>query len=256
MPYRYLIICRALGLILLIVGAGACTVYAPMQPTMPLLDGKGQAEFSGSLQPNGRVEATAAYSPASNVLVTAGGTVRPKLEKVNFLVTRQYELGVGGYVPLGTAWQLNGIGGYGQANNHRGFQEYGFFTDSTQREYRARYHKYFAQVGIAHVDDWNNFGFTYRLTQVHFASLTDAELGKLPLPNMLRHEAMIFWRRPFPRSYNWETQTTMGVSLGPRLERDNPQYPYGPLEHSANRNLRSVFFASVGLVYHPVWGGR
>ncbi|OGX82207.1 hypothetical protein BEN47_18650 [Hymenobacter lapidarius] len=240
----------------MVVGLGACTVYAPMQPTMPLLDAKGQAEFSGSLQPNGRVEATAAYSPAAHLLLTAGGTVRPKLEKVNFLVTRQYELGVGGYLPLGTAWQLNGIGGYGQAFSHRSFLEDGFFIASSRREYRARYHKYFAQAGIAHVDDWNNFGFTYRLTQVRFSSLTDAELGKLPLTNMLRHEAMFFWRRPFPRGYNWETLATVGLSIGPRLEPNDFQNPYGPTERAANHTLRSVLFTSLGLVYHPAWGGR
>ena len=85
---------------LLLFAASSCTVYAPMQGTMPLLTAKGQAEFGASIQPIGRVEATAAYSPANHLLLTAGVTGCPKLGTKNFLVTRQYEVGVGGYQKL------------------------------------------------------------------------------------------------------------------------------------------------------------
>jgi len=229
-----------------------------MQPTMPLVASVRQAEVAASLQPNGRLEATAAYSPASHLLLTAGGTVCPKLGTTNFLVTRQYELGVGGYVPLGSSWLVNGLGGYGQAVSNRGYKDLAFILGSTYSEYHARYDKFFAQVGIARVGARYNIGFTYRLTQVRFSSLTDTELGELPLPLMLRHEALFFVRHIVGVSGHWESQATMGLSASstPRLNDNQGAPGYGAAAYQANRNLLPAFYASLGVVYHPHWGGR
>ena len=249
---------RDLTLGFLLIGTASCTVYAPMQPTMPLLEAVGQAEGSASIQPNGRVEALAAYSPARHLLLTAGGTLCPKLGSSNFLVSRQYELGAGGYLPLGSYWLLNGIGGYGQAVNNRGYRDLGIIFGSTYSEYNARYQKLFAQVGIAHIGGNRTLGFTYRLTQARFSTLTHQELGELPLTNMLRHEVLFFARRPLGNGEHWESLVTMGMSVSGTPKRDDDQGApsYGAAEYEANRNLLPAFYASWGVVYHPHWGNQ
>ncbi|MDB5235098.1 MAG: hypothetical protein JWR44_2091 [Hymenobacter sp.] len=249
---------RNSGLATLLCGAFSCTVYAPMQPIMPLVAGPNQAEASASLQPNGRVEGTVAYSPAMHVLLTAGGSVCPKLGTNNFLVTRQYEFGAGGYLPLGRKWLLNGLGGYGQAVNTRGYTDLAFIYGSTYSEYHARYDKLFAQMGIANVQARHSMGFTFRLTRVHFALLTDSQLGGLPLSNMLRHEALFFFRHALGQSGRWEAQTSIGLSASSTREQDDSQdfSDISAAAHQANRNLRPALYASLGAVYHPHWGGR
>lgn len=254
------LLARPFALAALLFGVGSCTVYAPMQPTMPLVQAVGQAEASANIQPNGRLETTVAYSPAPNLVVTAGGTVCPKLGNSNFLVTRQYELGVGGYWPLGSSsWLFNGLGGYGQAVNNRGYKDLNLFYGSSYNEYNARYNKVFAQVGLANVKARHSLGFTYRLTQVHFSTLTDTQLGDLPLTNMLRHEGLFFFRHALGGgSGHWESLATVGLSASTTAKRnDNPDYPStGAAEYQANRNLLPAFYASLGVVYHPHWGGR
>ena len=229
-----------------------------MQPTMAQVKAVGEAEATASIQPIGRLEATAAYSPAPHLLLTVGGTVCPKLGSKRFLVTRQYELAAGSYLPLGSFWLLNGIGGYGQAVTNRGSQDLGFILGSTHNEYNARYNKLFAQAGIAHSKTNRSFGFTYRLTQVRFSTLTDTDLGELPLPNMLRHEALFFIRRPLGNSSQWETQATMGMSVSSTPRRDDKQGApgYGAAEYQANRTLLPALYTSIGLVYRPHWGNQ
>ena len=249
----------ASGLATLLFGAGSCTVYTPMQPIMPLVAAVGQAEASANTQLNGRVEATAAYSPAPHLLLTAGGTACPKLGTNTFLVTRQYELGVGGYLPLGPRWLLSGLGGYGQAVSNRGYYDLGFnFGLSTHREYNARYSKLFLQGGIAHVQPKDTYGFTYRLTQVNFTSLTDIQLGELPLSQMLRHEASFFLRNALGSSGRWESQITLGISISstPKQDVSKNHSGYGMAEYRANTVLLPTIYASAGVVYHPFWSGR
>lgn len=250
-----LIFCN-IGLAALLFEVGGCTVYAPMQPTMPLVTTVRQTEATASLQPNGRAEVTAAYSPAPHLVLTAGGSVCPKLGTNNFLVSRQFEVGIGSYLLLGPHWLLNGLGGYGQAVNNRGYRDLGIIFSSTYSEYNARYNKLFAQVGLAHVSAGSSMGFTYRLTQVHFSTLTDTELGDLPLPQMLRHEGLFFVRRPLGSTGTWQTQVALGLSVSSTPKRnDDLGYPiYGQAEYHANRNLLPAFYASLGLVYHPRWG--
>lgn len=237
--------------------AGGCTVYAPMQPTMPLLRAAGQAEGTLSVQPNGRVEATAAYAPARHLLLMGGGTVCPKLGTNTFLASRQYELGGGGYLPLGESWLVNGLAGFGQAVNSRGYSDLPIVYGSTHSEYHARYGKLFAQAGAAKLLDNRSFGFTYRLTQVRFATLTDAQLGELPLDRMLRHEGLFFMRSSWGerRRGRWETLVTAGLSVSSTPRRDDGvNFPsYGAAEYQANRNLLPAFLVSIGVVYQPNW---
>ena len=237
----------------LLLALPACTVYTPMQPTMPLLRKAGEAEFSASVQANGRVEATGAFSPAKGVVFTGAGTASAKLGEQNFLVTRQYEVGGGLYRPLGGHWLLSALAGYGQAYSNRGYVDLSLFGPGTFSEYRADYTKYFGQVGMAHTELRDCYGFTYRLTQVRFGRLEDLSIGTLPLKEMLRHEALFFYRVPLGPSLvpRWHVQAAFGLSVSstPR-QRDDLSFPtYGRAEYHANRNLLPAFLASVGLVY-------
>lgn len=239
-----------------LLAVGGCTVYAPMQPTMPLVREAKQAEITASIQPTGRVEAMMAYAPVSRLLLTAGGSVSPKLSSRNFLVSRQYELGLGSYLPLNESWLLNGLGGFGQAVNSRGYHDLAFIFSSTYSEYHARYSKLFAQIGIAKERPRGSIGFTYRITQVYFASLIDTRLGPLPLPRMLRHEAMLFARHNWASNDRWESIWTLGLSASstPTLNTNQGYPSYGAAEYQANRNLLPAFYTSWGVVYRPRWG--
>jgi hypothetical protein len=94
--------------------ATSCIVYAPMQPVMPLVSQRGQVEAGVSSQFTGRLEATGAYSPVRRVVVAGALTVAPKLGQEYFLVTRQYEVGVGLSQPLGEQWLLSALGATGR----------------------------------------------------------------------------------------------------------------------------------------------
>lgn len=231
--------------------ATSCTVYAPMQPVMPLVSQRGQAEAGASLQATGRLEATAAYSPVARVVVTGALTAAPRLGKEHFLVTRQYEVGAGLYQPLGQHWLLSALGGYGQAYCHRGYVDLAFFGPGTYNEYEASYAKYFGQLGVAYVGQTVNVGLTYRLVKVNFNYLNDSEYGPLPLPGMLRHELAYFARSDMGK--RWRLAFTTGISISgtPKLN-DNLSCPtYGQPEHQANRNLLPAFFLGLGVAFKP-----
>ncbi len=229
--------------------AAGCTVYAPMQPVMPLVRQRGELEAGASCQPTGRLEATAAYSPLRRAVLTAALTAAPKLGGERFLVTRQAELGAGAYQPLGSDWLLSATGGYGLAYCHRGYVDLGIFGPGTYSEYTARYHKYFGQVGLAHVGALGTVGFTYRLAKVRFNYLESLEEGPLPLPGMLRHELAYFVR--LSTSKRWQVAFTTGVSVsGTAKLNDDLGYPtYGRAEYHANRNLLPAFFMSLGATF-------
>lgn len=239
-----------LGALLLL--ATSCTVYAPMQPTTPLVQQRGQAEVGASVQVLGRVEATGAYSPIRHVVLAGGLTGSPRLGKAHFLLTAQYEAGAGLYQALGKHWLLSEMGGFGQAYSHRGYTDLPIpYFGSSYSEYEARYHKLYGQLGIAHVQEKDTYSLTYRLTRVQFAYLTAAEYGPLPLSTMLRHELAFAVRNSLRANSHWQIAITMGMSIAgtPKLD-DNIGYPtYSKPEYEANRNLLPAFLGSVGAVY-------
>ncbi|MGI4875151.1 MAG: hypothetical protein ACRYFX_28685 [Janthinobacterium lividum] len=233
----------------------SCTVYAPMQPVMPLVSQRGQAELGTSLQPLGRLEVTGAYSPLRRVILAGGLTGAPRLGQDVYLVTAQYEAGAGLYQPLGQHWLLSNLGGFGQAYSHRSYRG----LDNHPTEYEARYQKYFGQLGMAYRQPDFSCSLTYRFTQVEFSYLNyrlDPVAGayaRLPLPAMARHELALSMQNQFQATSRWQVAGTAGLSVAgtARLD-DNPGYPiYGTPEYQANRNLLPAFFASLGVVFRP-----
>lgn len=242
---------KQLSICSLVLGCVSCTVYAPMQPTMPLVRNPGETEFSASFQPSGRAEVTAAFSPARGAVFTGGVTGSAKLGQQHYLLTRQYEVGGGLYRPLGNHWLMSGLAGFGSANTDRTYTEVSIIGSGPVRDYQSSYHKYFGQLGFAHVQPEDTYGLTYRLTQVHFDRLTEASVGTLPLQNMLRHELLVFVRSPLAHSEKWHMQVAMGLSISStgRLTDNFAYSSYNSAVDRANAILTPAFLASVGVGY-------
>ncbi|MCB2409665.1 hypothetical protein [Hymenobacter lucidus] len=238
--------------------ATSCTVYAPMQPTISTISGQGQAEISGSVQVSGRVEGGVTYSPLPNLLVMAAGTFRPDFGRDSTIsTTRQWEAGVGGYVPLGHRWQLTGLVGYGHANTHKAYAELDVISGwSSLENYQARYSKTFGQLSITREFGRGSFGAAYRLSRISFDELNYASgTSRYPvaLRRMTRHEPLLFARVSLDAYNRWQLQGTMGLSVAADAKQDvtnNPEL------YQANHTLLPIPMASLGVVFRPQLFGK
>ncbi|GAB3305496.1 hypothetical protein GCM10027348_35140 [Hymenobacter tenuis] len=215
-----------------------------MQPTMPLLEEKGQLEIAANIQLTGRMEATAAYSPLEHVLVTGAGTVGFKWanEQDGYVRTRQGEVGLGGYWNLGEAWLLTATTGVGSATSHVKSCWWG-----CDDEFKGDYRKLYGQLGIAHFGLLNTLGVTYRLASVQFTNLlADGE----PVPGLqtMRHELAVQQRRSLYGSSQWFVQSVGGVSLSNISDSNDG------LQMKSDQYFtvgRPAVFCSLGLVWQP-----
>jgi hypothetical protein len=249
-PYR-----SALAAATLLLLATSCTVYAPMQPTISTVNRAGQVEVAGSVQVNGRTEASVVYSPLPHLLVSAAGTFRPKSgADSTFSTTRQGELGVGAYLPLGRGWQLTGLAGYGRATTRRAYiEEPLIWGKRNLEEYNMRYGKVFGQASLTHEGPRGSLGVVYRISKISFDQL-DYSLARyiqypVPLRSMVRHEALLFGRYGLDAANRWQLQSTLGLSVSatPQLRTDTDEQG----RYQANHVLLPVPMMSVGIVFHP-----
>lgn len=226
-----------------------CSVYAPMLPVAPQLRDKGEAEVQGTTFLNGRWEAGATYSPVRHLLVHAAGGLRRDNQDTTYFRIRQYEVGVGGYYPLGRRWLFSGLGGYGQARSLRGYYQFRLFNDGELIEFHSRYHRFFGEFSGRYQSGSGGvvLGATYRLSQVRFDRLTynGAPLG---LRSMLRAEPMLFVRfGPTRGSLHWlQLQTSVGITGVPGYRYDPTKEP---CEYSRVKEGRIV--AALSLVLRP-----
>jgi hypothetical protein len=227
----------------------SCSVYAPLQPAAPLVRQKGEAEVVAGAYLNGRLEASASYSPLEQVVVRIAGGLRSGGGDSTYFRNRQLELGVGTYRYLNEQWLLGGLVGYGFGQSNRRFSRSGFESprlDSVVTyDYAARYHKLFADVYVANDAGRVTYGGAFRLSQVRFGSLTDQGVP-VPMQRMTRVEPMLFMRISGRNSFQWlQLQIASSVSLSPD-ERKNP---------SSNIRVRDTkegrLFTSIGLVVYP-----
>lgn len=239
---------NCLFLVLAALALTGCSVYAPMQPTIVGIREAGQVQASGSLQASGRAELGAVYAPAAHVLLMGAGSYRPKTTDSLHFGTRQWEAGAGTYWPLGDAWVLSGLGGFGQAATERRWSE----LLGTSLAYRASYRKTFGQVGV----DFNNgrslsMGLAYRFTRLDFDELSYSghytPTGRATGLRNDRHEVLFYSRRTLPWGLGttWQLQSTLGLALEtPDLVASN-----APGAYAINANRRAVPLCSFGLVY-------
>lgn len=199
--YRYC--CR-----FLLVGAvllTSCTVYVPMQATMPLVRAKNQIEAGASLQPSTRLEGTVAYSPLAHCVVAGAGTIAFRTGQKQYLITRQGEASLGGYWNLAPNWLLSTLAGGGYAYADR---QYSFLGSE---HYSGSYGKAFGQVGAAYLTEQGSLSMTYRLAQVYYSHV-QTDTGPLASFQTQRHELLLASRHYLGFAPNWQLQMAVGVS--------------------------------------------
>ena len=241
---------------LMLVGAAVlsgCAVYVPTVPSTPLLRSKGEVEITGAIRAATSLEAGAAWSPASHLIVT-GETALLKdkgSQTYNNVTTNYHDLHLQGGVGVGTyrllgkdkSVYLAALGGIGlaTANIHDTHVEdyfYIFPIFSPLVHYRANYLRYYGQVYLAKQVRQISFGASVRNTWLTYSKL---RRDGVPI-NSPTH----FFLEPtlFMRVGNGAVQGvgTLGVSTPVHMNRQAPN----------RRNFSPVTtLISLGLVVRP-----
>ncbi|WP_375437870.1 hypothetical protein [uncultured Hymenobacter sp.] len=222
-----------------------CTVYVPMQSTMPLIKRQGQFEVAASVHPSISVETSGAYSPLPHVVLTGAGQIGFNPDKDYYVRNRQGELGMGGYWNIGENWLLNATAGGDYATTDR---QDGLLGGEHKR---GRYSKVFGQLGTAYELPFNTYSLTYRVEHVSFSKLIRS--GRL-VPNFgsYSHQLVLNNRRRLGQNENWYLQSAVGLSSS-NLEP--------PSQSKQNETLSDQWFAagipavilSIGVVWQPQW---
>jgi hypothetical protein len=251
---------RSLVLLLGWLGSalGGCVVYMPMQCAAPQITDKNQGELTASTYLNGRVEAAGTFSPAPHVLVRAtysslGDQSQNPTQDSTYYRGHQYDVSVGTYWPLGTKWLVGGLGGFGQARSEAAYSRGGgIFSYPVRHEFDARYRKLFGEAySTFQASKAFSLGAAYRITQVHFTSLTD-QGTPVDLRSMNRGESMFFMRfrlgngptedRPVQLQAAWGTSVTFGY------DKNASNATYDP---RARDLLQDRGYTTIGITLFP-----
>jgi len=160
-----------------------CAVYVPTVPSTPLLRNKGEVEATIAVRNLSSLEAGAAWSPVSHVLLTGEAALQTSKgsETYNNVTTnyrnvhRQVGIGVGTYRLLGKdqSTYLGIVGGVGVANvdvyNTRVLP----YPTPVVR-YQASYLRYYGQGYVARQNAWGSYGMSLRGTVVDYRQLLRA----------------------------------------------------------------------------------
>ena len=232
-----------------------CSLYVPMLPAAPQIRDKGQVEVHGTSFLNRRWEAGATYSPAKYVLVRAAGGIRTSpgqdVDSARYERSRQYELGAGGYLPIGQDGLISGLIGLGQGRSAIGYWDDGLSRSRFYNEYRMRYNRPFGELAASYYLPGNRSGFTlgvvYRLNSLAFGELTHNG-QPVALRRLTRQEAMVFFRfgRPEGGVLPWlRWQLAVGGS-------DSPQQSFDPARLPSEYKVREgVPFMALTMVILP-----
>lgn len=234
-----------------------CAVYVPMQGAAPEIRAKGEVEVAGSWSFTNRVEVGATYSPLPHLLVRAAGSSKSSrpapTDTITYAWSRQYELGVGTYWPLGPHWLLGGLASLGQAHALARYAEDGatflHFGPLVQHQFDADYRKYAAEAYLT----WQpspqvSLGLSYRLVQLRLTDVTDLGVP-VPVAHILRYEPMVFFRlRPgFDDKGLLQLQAAFGVS---NTFGYDERTAYDKLD-PARQFKRGRGYTSLGLAIYP-----
>ena len=85
-----------------------------MHAATPAIRTRGEAEVTGLLHLNSRLEGAMTYSPLNHVLVRVAGSLRSDAADTAYFRVRQYEVAVGGYWTPNERWVMGALAGYGQ----------------------------------------------------------------------------------------------------------------------------------------------
>jgi len=199
-----------------------CAVYVPTVPSTPLVTKAGETEVTVGMRSFTSGELTAAWSPASNVLVTTeGAMLRNEASATRGNETTEYVslhkqagVGVGTYRLLGKekSVYVAAVGGMGFAKanmyDHK-LDALGLFGLSTPVHYESNYTRYYGQVYAASLGRTVSYGASLRTTLVHYNSLKrDGQSTSTPNRLFLEPTAFIrFGRGPI------QGQGMLGLSL-------------------------------------------
>ncbi len=122
-------ICRSCCLVASLLGAYGCTLYQPLLTALPAVRKQGDVAAMGNWQVPYGAQGSVILSPVAHVLVFGTGGLNVYNAKRdssnNYARSRQYELGLGGYITLGRTWLSTSAG----AGRGRGYR-YGRFASS------------------------------------------------------------------------------------------------------------------------------
>ncbi|GAB2957342.1 hypothetical protein GCM10027048_24820 [Hymenobacter coalescens] len=237
-----------------------CTVYAPVQPALPVINGAGQTELRASAQFTGRLEGNAAYSPVNHVLLLASGDWRPQypIAGARLHRNRQIGLGLGTYWSLRPGWTVQASAGDAWAKGARTVERLGIFYGGYQYEYFARYRKPYAQLGVVYQATRAAAGMGYRYAQVRFTSLTATDPNqqaayRLPASQQERHEPGGFVRvrlGPPQAPERWDAEVSAALSLSRR--RSAVAQETAPTEQElVGFNRGAAVLLGLGITYRP-----
>ena len=237
-------------MVILSAGLASCSVYAPMLPAAPQIRAKGQVEVVGTSFLNRRWEAGVTYSPANYMLVRAAGGIRTSNRDSASARSRQYELAVGGYYPLGRSWLVSGMGGYGQARTSYNYWDGGIILPRTYQDFKSCYRRQFGELAVSYYLPGRRSGVTlgvaYRLSGVRFDELT-YNGQPVMLRHLTRHEPLVFCRFGSPDAVvPW---VRVQLAVGASNER---QRPFDPGRTYAEARVREgIPYMALSLVLLP-----
>ena len=240
---------KHLSTFLLLALAGSalssCAVYMPATPGTPLVRSTGESEIVGQVSP-GAFEASVAYVPAANILVTVEGGLHSAVGSAttNGLVSGQLEnvhmqggAGLGTYRLLGSDQSVYlgilaglGLGSasiYGGQNRAQPGSSEGSFTDflftgDQLAHYYANYRRYYHQLYLAKTSQRFSYGASVRTTYIHFTELTRDEVP-ISSPTTFFVEPTVFVRYG-PRAF--QGQLAAGFSQPNTRGGDSPDQNY------------------------------
>ncbi|MDQ2771544.1 MAG: hypothetical protein M3Y54_13725 [Bacteroidota bacterium] len=224
-------------LILVLAGSAlsSCAVYQPATPSTPLLRSQGEAEVTAAVLPPGKLEVSAAWVPATSILLTVEGSVlqtggndsgsSANSEDQN--QHRQAGVGFGTYRLLRAdkSVYLGIVGGMGisWASIYSGEFDSNTLAFSRNQQltlYEATYQRSYCQLYVAKTVRLLSFGASLRSTFVHYRTLTRNEVP-ISAAASFYLEPTLFLR--FGRG-KWQGQATVGLSEPNAIDHQSPDY--------------------------------
>jgi hypothetical protein len=251
------------ALLLCLLGAGACSVYVPMQAAAPAVRQKGEAEVAASWSLTNRLEASATYSPLPHLLVRAAFSTkgsRPSPgDSTAYARLNQTEVALGTYWPLGPYWLVGGLVSTGQARPDALFRGDGgslhgvvYANSEPLHRFEGSYRKHSAELyAQCQPSHWVSFGLAGRLVQTRLTGVTDRGVPVLAAPSW-RAEPMVFVRF-------WPRVTQPGlvhvqVAMGASRTLGYDELTAGDANDPARQFKLGRGYTSVSIALYPhVW---
>lgn len=241
MPVSNNLLPRVFGLVLLLAGAGGCTLYQPLLATLPAVRQQGQVTAAGNWQIPYGGQASVILSPLPHTLAFATGGLHAyntKRDSSNaYTRARQYEAGIGGYATVGQVWMSAAVGaGQGRSYHYGPFGSVDLVNfggtattggnGSGRRpripELLGYYNTRFTQFttwwpGLNHQS--REWGASLRLSQVQFTGLSLNDIAQ-PLAAQHYLQTSMVMQQHLWRQFKWQATATYDLALDSVTDTD------------------------------------